>query len=93
MKMAILNSNRSARADDMVTFNEMRDIFAEISEKYASQKLNSSLRSSLGNRVKFNPEILSTSGQASKSAPHQSKIIINAVQNKQREQEHITEET
>ena len=91
--MAILKSNRSARADDMVVFNEMRDIFTELSEKYAKQKLNSSLRSSLGNRVKFNPEILSNSSQANKRATQQSKIIINAVQNKQRETEHLNEET
>jgi hypothetical protein len=60
---------RQDRADDMSVFNELRKDFAEISARYSSQKLNSSLRSSIGNRVTFKKDI--TTRNATNSQHHQ----------------------
>ena len=58
--MQIIKINRPTRTDNLSAFNELRRVFTEISERYTNQKLNSSLRSSLGaggNRVTFKSQI------------------------------------
>lgn len=59
LKMNAVKNLRPDRTDDMAKFNELRNVFAELSNRYAQQKLSSSLRSSLGNRVTFKNEISS----------------------------------
>ena len=58
--MAMVKQNRSSRTDDMPVFNELRHGFQEMCERFAAQKLNSSLRSSIGNRVTFKQDIEAT---------------------------------
>lgn len=60
LKMAMVKQNRSSRTDDMPVFNELRHGFQEMCERFAAQKLNSSLRSSIGNRVTFKQDIEAT---------------------------------
>ncbi|CAF0924834.1 unnamed protein product [Brachionus calyciflorus] len=54
LKMNSIKSIRPERADDMLKFNELRNVFNEISSKNAGQRLKSSIRSS---KVHFKPEI------------------------------------
>lgn len=52
---------RRDKTDDLASFNEYRQIFSELADKFAGNKLNSSLRSSVGNRVKFRPDVIDKS--------------------------------
>ncbi len=65
LKMKEIRDLRKERASGMPYFNELRGVFAELSDKFAHQKMfnSSSLRSSLGNRVTFNKNVLSKSNE------------------------------
>ena len=68
----MLKNNRPTRTDNLAAFNELRRVFAEISDKYTNQKLNSSIRSSFGvNRVKFKSQIESKENEKLASRKNQ----------------------
>jgi hypothetical protein len=56
--MILLKNNRTTRTDDINAFNKLRKTFADITDKHANQRKDSTLRSSIGNRVHFKPDIL-----------------------------------
>ena len=58
LKMSLLKSNRSSRTDDISAFNQLRQAFSDITDKYANQRTNSTLRSSIGNRVTFKQDVV-----------------------------------
>ncbi len=66
-KIKKIATYRRQRSDDMTSFNELRKVFSELAEKYATQKLlGQSLRSSIGNRVHFKKEIENSNNNKNK---------------------------
>jgi hypothetical protein len=57
-KMILLKNNRTTRTDDINAFNKLRKTFSDITDKHANQRKDSTLRSSIGNRVHFKPDVL-----------------------------------
>lgn len=53
---------RKETSEELPIFDEMREVLSNICERYASQKLNVSIRST-GNRVTFKPDLISRDKQ------------------------------
>ena len=56
--MLLLKNNRTTRTDDMAAFNQLRHAFSDITDKHANIRTNSTLRSSIGNRVTFKQDVV-----------------------------------
>jgi hypothetical protein len=65
LKMKEIRELRRSRAADMPYFNELRGVFSELADKFVQQRIasQSSLKSSLGNRVTFNKNVVSRSDE------------------------------
>jgi hypothetical protein len=63
LKMKEIRELRKERASGMPYFNELRNVFSELADKFTQQKMSHSLslKSSLGNRVTFNKNVLTKS--------------------------------
>jgi hypothetical protein len=56
--MLLLKNNRTTRTDDIAAFNQLRQAFSDITDKHANLRTNSTLRSSIGNRVTFKQDVV-----------------------------------
>ena len=90
LKMNLLKNNRSTRTDDIAAFNQLRHTFAAISEKYANQRTNSTLKSTLGNRVTFKQDIVDDSNIINTQQNYNSPIstLVSSVLNQPKSQTH-----